>query len=110
MNSAGQFFWRGTQDTPTKGYGGKLTLGLDFSFSFSTSILPPGMHLNIGSGTYWEFQGDFLLGGGLRVETSSDGKSVTIDLKPSAGFAAYLGEGKTNSNTIASHPLTCTAP
>jgi hypothetical protein len=110
VNTSGQVFWNGTEGTATKGYGGKLSAGLSFSFSFSTSVLPPGMHLNTGSGTFWELQGDFLLGGGLRVETSADGSSISVDLKPSAGFAAYLGQGTVTSNSIASQPFTCTAP
>jgi hypothetical protein len=61
-------FWRATTGSATQGYGAKLSAGGSFSFSFSTSVLPPGMNLNSGAGTYWEFQGDFLLGGGLRVE------------------------------------------
>lgn len=100
-------FWNGTEGTATNGWGAKLTAGLSLDFSLSTSVLPPGMNLNTDRGSYWEAQGDFLLGGGIRVEWSKDGSSVSIDLKPSVGFAAYLGEGKTNTNSIASNPLTC---
>lgn len=109
-NSNGQVFWNATTGTAQQGYGAKLSAGGSFSFSFSAAALPPGMNLNSGSGTFWEFQGDFLLGGGLRVETSADGTSVSVDLKPSVGFAAYYGTGTTTSNTIASHPSGCVAP
>jgi hypothetical protein len=109
-NSNGQVFWNATTGTATKGYGAKLSAGASFSFSFSTAVLPPGMNLNSGSGTFWEFQGDFLLGGGLRVETSADGSSISVDLKPSVGFAAYYGIGTVSNNTIASNPRGCVAP
>jgi hypothetical protein len=110
FNTSWQSFWRATMGEATEGLGAKLSAGLNFSFSFSSSVLPPGMYLNSGNGTYWEAQGDFLLGGGLRVETSADGSSISVDLKPSVGFAAYIGRGTTTDNTIASHPTSCRAP
>jgi hypothetical protein len=107
-NTAGQVFWDGTAATTSSGYGAKLTAGLNFSFSFSTSVLPSGMQPNSGTGSYFEAQGDFLLGGGFTVSTSADGTSITIGLRPSVGFAAYAGSGTTTDSTIASNPLTCT--
>ena len=111
VNTAGQGFWRGTGGTPTRGYGVKLSAGLSLSLSVSASVLPTGMVENwLPTGTTWEIQGDFVLGGGLVVGRSPDGSSVSINLKPSVGFAAYVGEGTTTDSTIASRPLTCSQP
>ena len=109
VNTAGQVFWRGSSGSPTSGWGAKLSAGLSGSLSFSTSVLPTGMVENwLPTGTTWELQGDFVLGGGLVIGRSADGSSVTFNLKPSVGFAAYIGEGTTTDSTIASRPVTCT--
>lgn len=105
-NTAGQVFWKGSAGKVTNGWGAELTAGLSFTFSFSTSALPPGMVENWApTGTYGELQGDFVLGGG--ISWSLDDGSITIGLKPSVGFAAYLAEGTTTDSTIASSPITC---
>jgi hypothetical protein len=59
------------------------------------------------TGTTWEIQGDFVIGGGFVIGRSPDGSSLTFNLKPSVGFAAYIGEGTTTDSTIASQPVTC---
>jgi hypothetical protein len=110
INTSGQVFWRGTAGNPTSGWGGKLSAGLSFTGSLSTSVLPTGMVQSwVPNGTTWEIQGDFVIGGGFVITTSPDGSSVSINLKPSVGFAAYVGTGTATDSTMSTGPLTCSA-
>ena len=65
-----------------------------------TSLMP--------TGAYSELQGDFIIGGGLAW--ASDGKSLTINVKPSVGFAAYYGSWESTDSTIAARPSRGRAP
>jgi RHS repeat-associated protein len=107
VNAAGQVFWRGTAGDPTSGWGAKLTAGLGGSVSYTT-VVPPGMVESwLPTGTTWEIQGSFIVGGGFVVSTSTDGSGVSFGFRPSVGFAAYIGEGTTTDSTMATPPVGC---
>jgi hypothetical protein len=84
----------------------KLTAGLTITGSLSTSVLPTGMVENwLPNGSTFEVQGDLFLGGGFVITTSPDGSSISLNLKPSVGFAYYVGSG---TSKMATKPPTCT--